>query len=78
MYYNQKATKKIIACCMIGEFIRILVYLPTFMNYYKSQEYSLRVFIFFVILDLIRLVILSIFAIRVLQSKQEYAQNPRD
>jgi len=63
---------------MIGEFIRILVYLPTFMNYYKSQEYSLRVFIFFVILDLIRLVILSIFAIRVLQSKQEYAQNPRD
>ena len=75
MYYNQKATKKIIACCMIGEFIRILVYLPTFMNYYKSQEYSLRVFIFFVILDLIRLVILFVFAIRVLQSKQEYAQN---
>lgn len=78
MYYNQKATKKIIACCMIGEFIRILVYLPTFMNYYKSQEYSLRVFIFFVILDLIRLVILFVFAIRVLQSKQEYAQKPRD
>lgn len=78
MYYNQKATKKIIACCMIGEFIRILVYLPTFMNYYKSQEYSLRVFIFFVILDFIRLVILFVFAIRVLQSKQEYAQKPRD
>ena len=78
MYYNQKATKKIIACCMIGEFIRILVYLPTFMNYYKSQEYPLRVFIFFVILDLIRLVILFVFAIRVLQSKQEYAQKPRD
>ena len=78
MYYNQKATKKIIACCMIGEIIRILVYLPTFMNYYKSQEYSIRVFIFFIIIDIIRLVILFVFAIRVLQSKQEYAQNPRD
>ena len=59
---------------MIGEFIRILVYLPTFMNYYKSQEYSIRVFIFFIIIDIIRLVILFVFAIRVLQSKQEYAQ----
>ena len=78
MYYNQKATKKIIACCMIGEIIRILVYLPTFMNYYKSQEYSIHVFIFFIIIDIIRLVILFVFAIRVLQSKQEYAQNPRD
>ena len=63
---------------MVGEIIRILVYLPTFMNYYKSQEYSLRVFIFFVVIDIIRLVILFVFAIHVLQSKQEYAQNPRD
>ena len=63
---------------MIGEFIRILVYLPTFMNYYKSQEYSLRVFIYFVNLDFIRMVFLFVFAIRVLQSKQEYAQKPRD
>ena len=78
MYYNQKSTKKIVACCMVGEIIRILVYLPVFMNYYKSQEYSLRVFIFFVIIDVIRLVILFVFAIHVLQSKQEYAQNPRD
>ena len=63
---------------MIGEFIRIFVYLPTFMNYYKSQEYSIRVFIFFIIIDIIRLVILFVFAIRVLLSKQEYAQKPRD
>ena len=63
---------------MVGEIIRILVYLPTFMNYYKSQEYSLRVFIFFVVIDIIRLVILFVFAIHVLKSKQEYAQNPRD
>lgn len=78
MYYNQKATKKIVAACMAGEIIRILIYLPVFVSYYKSQEYSLRVFIFFIILDIIRLAILFIFAIKVLKSEQEYAQNPRD
>lgn len=78
MYYNQKATKKIVATCMAGEIIRILIYLPVFVGYYKSQEYSLRVFIFFIILDIIRLAILFIFAIKVLKSEQEYAQNPRD
>ena len=78
MYYNQKATKKIIACCMLGEIIRIMLYLPKFMGYYKSNEYSIRVFIFFVIVDIIRVAILFIFAIHVLKSKQEYAQNPRD
>ena len=78
MYYNQKATKKIIACCMLGEIIRIMLYLPKFMGYYKSNEYSIRVFIFFVIVDIIRVAILFIFAIHVLKSEQEYAQNPRD
>ena len=78
MYYNQKSTKKIIACCMLGEIIRILLYLPKFMGFYKSNEYSIRVFIFFVIVDIIRVAILFIFAIHVLKSKQEYAQNPRD
>lgn len=78
MYYNQKATKKIIACCMLGEIIRIMFYLPKFMGYYQSNEYSIRVFIFFVIIDIIRVAILFIFAIHVLKSKQEYAQNPRD
>ena len=78
MYYNQKATKKIVAACMAGEIIRILIYLPVFVGYYKSQEYSLRVFIFFIIVDIIRLAILFIFAIKVLKSEQEYAQNPRD
>ena len=78
MYYNQKATKKIIACCMLGEIIRIMLYLPKFMGYYQSNEYSIRVFIFFVIIDIIRVAILFIFAIHVLKSKQEYAQNPRD
>ena len=75
MYYNQKATKKIIACCMLGEIIRIMLYLPKFMGYYQSNEYSIRVFIFFVIIDIIRVAILFIFAIHVLKSKQEYAQN---
>ena len=74
MYYNQKATKKIIACCMLGEIIRIMLYLPKFMGYYQSNEYSIRVFIFFVIIDIIRVAILFIFAIHVLKSKQEYAQ----
>ena len=78
MYYNQKATKKIIACCMLGEIIRIMLYLPKFMGYYQSNEYSIRVFIFFVIVDIIRVAILFIFAIHVLKSEQEYAQNPRD
>ena len=78
MYYNQKATKKIIACCMLGEIIRIMLYLPKFMGYYQSNEYSILVFIFFVIIDIIRVAILFIFAIHVLKSKQEYAQNPRD
>ena len=78
MYYNQKATKKIIACCMIGELIRILVYLPSFMKYYNSHEYSIRVFIFFILIDIIRLLILFTFAIHVLKSEQEYAPSPRD
>ncbi|WP_181990229.1 MULTISPECIES: hypothetical protein [Holdemanella] len=78
MYYNQKATKKIIACCMIGELIRILVYLPSLMKYYNSHEYSIRVFIFFILIDIIRLLILFTFAIHVLKSEQEYAPNPRD
>ena len=78
MYYNQKATKKIIACCMIGELIRILVYLPSLMKYYNSHEYSIRVFIFFILIDIIRLLILFTFAIHVLKSEQEYALNPRD
>lgn len=77
MYYNQKATKKIIACCMIGELIRILVYLPSLMKYYNSHEYSIRVFIFFILIDIIRLLILFTFAIHVLKSEQEYAPNPR-
>mgnify|MGYP000457867514 FL=1 len=78
MYYNQKATKKIIACCMIGELIRILVYLPSLMKYYNSHEYSIRVFIFFILIDIIRLLILLTFAIHVLKSEQEYAPSPRD
>lgn len=78
MYYNQKATKKIITCCMIGELIRILVYLPSLMKYYNSHEYSIRVFIFFILIDIIRLLILFTFAIHVLKSEQEYAPNPRD
>ena len=61
---------------MIGEFIRILVYLPTFMNYYKSQEYSLRVFIFFVILDFIRIGYSICIRNPCFTIKQEYAQNP--
>lgn len=77
MYYNQKATKKIIACCMIGELIRILVYLPSLMKYYNSHEYSIRVFIFFILIDIIRLLILFTFAIHILKSEQEYAPNPR-
>lgn len=78
MYYNQKATKKIITCCMIGELIRILVYLPSLMKYYNSHEYSIRVFIFFILIDIIRLLILLTFAIHVLKSEQEYAPSPRD
>ena len=78
MYYNQRATKKIITGCMLGELIRILIYLPTFMGYYNSKDYAMRVFIFFAILDIIRLTILFIFAIHVLKSKQEYAENARD
>lgn len=78
MYYNHKYTKKIIACCMLAEIIRILVYLPTFMKYYNSHEYSIRVFVFFILIDFIRLLILFVFAIHVLKSEQEYAPNPRN
>ena len=78
MYYNHKYTKKIIACCMLGEIIRILVYLPTFMKYYNSHEYSIRVFVFFILIDFIRLLILFVFAIHVLKSEQEYAPSPKN
>lgn len=78
MYYNHKYTKKIIACCMLGEIIRILVYLPTFMKYYNSHEYSIRVFVFFILIDFIHLLILFVFAIHVLKSEQEYAPSPRN
>ena len=48
------------------------------MKYYNSHEYSIRVFIFFILIDIIRLLILFTFAIHVLKSEQEYAPNPRD
>ena len=52
--------------------------LDKFMKYYNSHEYSIRVFVFFILIDFIRLLILFVFAIHVLKSEQEYAPNPRN
>lgn len=78
LYYSHRFSKKIILGCMAGEIVRMALYAPTLMETYNGGEYSIRVFILFIIIDLIRVIILFVCATQILKSDQDYAENPRD
>lgn len=60
MYYNHPASKKILLGCLLAEGISIAAFLPRFIGYITSGEYPLRVFILFILVDLLRYIILYI------------------
>lgn len=64
LYYNHPASKKIIMVCFGIEIVRVLIYLPTFIGYMTNTEvtYPLRVFIFYILLELVRYVLLFLAA----------------
>ena len=64
-YYDHPYSKKITYGCLAVELARIIAYSFTFMKYYTSSEYSIRVFILFILVDVIRyaLLIHSLFPI---------------
>ncbi len=78
LYYSHRFLKKIVVGCMAGEILRMILYVPTMIDTYKGGEYALRVFILFVIIDLIRVTILFVCATQILKSDQGYLESPRD
>lgn len=57
-YYNHPASKKLTILCLAFETIRILIYSKTFIGYIQSNMYPIRVFILFILIDMIRYCIL--------------------
>ena len=60
LYFNHPRSKLTVKIVLGIECLRIALYCPSFIGYFKSEEvsYSLRVFIFFILLDLIRYIFL--------------------
>ncbi len=60
LYFNHPRSKLTVKICFAIEFLRIALYCPSFIGYFKSEEvsYSVRVFIFFILLDCIRYIFL--------------------
>lgn len=56
LYYNHPKSKLSVKCCGAIELARILIYLPTFIGYFRLEDtsYPLRTFLFFILLDMIR------------------------
>ena len=77
LYYSHKFSKKFILACMACEVARIAYYVPSLLETYNGGEYSIRVFVLFILVDVIRLVILLVVAIRILHSDQPYIESPR-
>lgn len=60
MYYNHPASKKILLGCTLAEGISIVAFLPRFIGYITSNDYPIRVFILFILVDILRYIILYI------------------
>ncbi len=54
LYYDHPYSKRIILGCVLAEAIALCAYLPTFIGYITSGDYPIRVYILFVLVDLIR------------------------
>lgn len=54
LYYDQSTSKKCIGACIAGEIVMFLWYLYHLKQYLDLQAYSVRVFVLFILLDLIR------------------------
>ena len=61
LYYNQSNSKKCIFACIGCEFITILWYLYRLKAFLDSDLYSIRVFILFILLDIIRYIVIAHF-----------------
>lgn len=60
LYFNHPRSKSTVRICIVLECLRIALYAPRFIAYFKSEEvtYSIRVFIFFILFDVIRYIFL--------------------
>lgn len=54
LYYDHPYSKRIVLGCILAEAIALCAYLPTFIGYVTSGDYPIRVYILFVLVDLIR------------------------
>ena len=61
LYYNQPNSKKCILACIGCEFVTILWYLYRLKAFLDSDLYSIRVFILFILLDIIRYIVIAHF-----------------
>ncbi|MDD7281875.1 hypothetical protein [Floccifex sp.] len=64
-YYSHPFSKKSVGLCFILECVRILFYAKTLFQYFTQNLYPVRVYIFFIIVDIIRyiLILISIYPI---------------
>ena len=60
LYYDHPQSKKIIYGCMIAELVRILFFIPKLYAYFTTGDYPIRVFILFILMDVIRYIFLYI------------------
>lgn len=72
LYYDHYYSKRLILGCMLLELLRIGIYLPKFIGYIQSEEYSMFVFILFTIIDFVRIIVLIITALPILKSHQKF------
>lgn len=54
MYYNQPQSKMIVRICWVIEVIRVIYYSTVLYGYLQSDNYPLRAFILFILLDALR------------------------
>ena len=72
LYYNQDTSQKCIKCCIGVEILANLWYLFRLKTYFDVGDYSIRVFVFFIVLDILRYILLAYFIKPVfLQEKKE-------
>lgn len=62
LYYDHPKSKTLCNCCITGELVGILFYLPKFLGYMHAEdiEYPTRVFILFVFINIIRYALLAV------------------
>lgn len=57
-FYNHPISRKLTYLCIVVEIIRIFIYSRKFIGYYTSNAYPIRVFILFILVEIIRYALL--------------------